>query len=249
MIAVLLGLSLTWVRAARQNARGAVCLANVSICLGAMAAYASDFRDAFPRAGRSTYEESFDIADYPLGYYSQARFWTIPMRGYLGGAIWTPAVSCPSDRLDRDRTLDEVIASHPVGWEFGSDYWLSYAMFTDPLLWRDGEDLTDPKWFRVVRHAEVTFPSLKAALVEERSAHLAPPKDYYPRDYQYSIRTAGSRPGAIPTIGFADGSVAAVRATDLLPGNKRAAGADDTPTPAICTPEGVRGRDVAARGR
>ncbi len=203
--------------------------------------YTADYKDEFPIQGEFRLLRSFNTSAYgEQDYYMQSVMWSIPANAYLGGGGASPSRFCAAPWVQR-MVRDDFPSHYPEGAVLASDFWMSYAMITDPAAWCEGGDITDPKYFRAVRLAEVSFPSQKGLLIEAHAWHLGldSSEGGPPRARVSIFRAAPASPFEVAT---ADGACRVNQFSDLIPG--WSFGTFGPERVVLSTPGGVRGIDL-----
>jgi prepilin-type N-terminal cleavage/methylation domain-containing protein len=176
VLAVLIAISIPVLGAVRSAARSAHCLSNTRQSAYTVAAYQADHRDVFPiSADRMNYADAFDYAGVRLPYASQLFLWSHAVRASTGGPKLDETRLCPGGTAYQTyvRSGDAAgnLAGTPDGATVGSDYWLSYALLSDPRRWTSTADPDNTTLLRAVRGTEVRYPASKGVLVEYAAQH------------------------------------------------------------------------------
>lgn len=164
IIAVLIGILVPVIGAARRKADGVSTTSMMRQASAALAIYAGDYKDAFPYLATPGQPD----APITVGQY------TIAHGGYFGiqTKFWTARIV--PDYLD---VLPKSVSLHdgkPSSWVIGpagseglrtSRYWLTHAAHAAPAFW-DDEPSTDTSLLRGMKLTDVAFPSQKATLLD-----------------------------------------------------------------------------------
>lgn len=244
ILAVVLAITLPFLSGARAMSVASRCLSNLRSCTQSVLLYTEDFRGAFPYLAQVRDDQrAFQNGGIWLPYYSQAGHWPLAMRGYQGVGESPVHASqlCPASSIARDILsggYDQYIQQYPPETVIPSHYWLTYAAFTDPTVWRPGVDPMLPSGFRSVRTDEVLFPGAKTLLSEPIAYHLGP-FDAPASDSPISLFSPAASASQFHAA-FADSSVRSVPFSDFhtLPET------NTLHTPTLATPDGIRGRDL-----
>lgn len=171
VIAVVLSLAAAGMMRTKRTAIATKCAANLRSSATAVLAYTGDYRDAFPIQGAFQLTQSFNTVAYGWrDYFDQSHLWTIPARSYMGDTGANPAQFCADPALQRENAAS-FITDYPEGSVLHSDFWVSYATFTDPAAWVDDGTPGDARHLRAVRMSEVVYSSQKGLLIEPHAWH------------------------------------------------------------------------------
>lgn len=245
-MAVVLSLVAGALRGARQTARATGCISNLRSCQQLFFLYSADYRDSWPFFARRRLADAFENGGYSLEYTMQALHWPMALRGYTGGRPLEPVQVCPYGPVAQAAfgaagDYVQYVGTLPEGYVHTSDYWMSYALVTDPRAWVQGGALTTP-FLRPVRVSEAAFPSEKGMVIEPRAYHLG--GDAVGFASAISIfRPEGQ--GNAYNIGFIDGHATARPVRGLVPGVPVAGVVPGETAPVLSTPGGILGVDIA----
>lgn len=241
IVAILTGLLLPAIRAARSSAREVACVAALRSYAQAVHAYASDARDLPPAARVVTPDDQFgwssngttvrldhDHGGFSLVQYEHQGWFSIYI---LARSSYLPieASYCPDQRSIAD-------PSGPGRYETSSmpNYWIPEVYYFRPAVYRDGTAWQDEASARGVQPlSRVRHPSHKVLTFERRVWHLAD---------QPTLHTA-IRSGRAASIAGADGSAIAWKTAENPVMVTNTALGHTNPSPWL-TPDGVLGRDL-----
>lgn len=164
IIAVLVGILIPAIGAARRKAEGVSTTSMMRQASAALTMYGGDYRDAFP------YLATPGQPDAPI----RVREYTIARGGYFGiqTKFWT-ALIVPEylEVLPQATALNEgkpsSLALGPASSAglYTSRYWLTHAAHAAPAFWED-EPATDTALLRGMRLTDVAYPSQKGTLLD-----------------------------------------------------------------------------------
>lgn len=242
VIAILLAVSLPALGHVRRVAQRVACEANIRSCSQALTCYARDHDDSLPMFAERRLLDAFTNGGYTLSYFYQSIHWSMVVRDYLTDRPLDEAQLCPSGPAFRTAfagsgSYTTYLSDYPASYTQPSDYWLGYTMFTAPDMWMPGGPIDNERLLRPVRFSEILFPSLKGVLVEPRTWHIADRRGEHP-----SLIDGSGAQGPF-AIAFADGSVASLRRSSLVPGYEDNGILPQYAAPVLATPFGARGRD------
>lgn len=191
IIAVLIGILVPVIGAARRKAEGVSTTSMMRQASAALSMYGGDYRDAFP------YLATPSQPDAPI----RVRGYTIARGGYFGiqTKFWTALIVpdylevLPQATALNDRNPSSL-ALGPADGEglYTSRYWLTHATHAAPAYWED-EPSADPALLRGMMLTDVVYPGQKGTLLDVRAGAFAEQNDQNEeRDIAY--------------IGLADGS-------------------------------------------
>lgn len=243
VIAVVLSLAAVGMMRTKRTAIATKCAANLRSSATAVLAYTGDYRDSFPIQGAFQLTQSFNTVAYGWqDYFQQSPLWTIPARSYMGDTGANPAQFCADPALQRENAAS-FITDYPEGSVLHSDFWVSYATFTDPAAWVGDGTPGDERHFRAVRLSEVVYSSQKGLMIEPHAFHLG-----FVPSVNGAMRPRVStfwQPSATMRFGVAtmDGASQTPMFEQIVPA--RVGGGFGPERVVLATPGGIRGIDIA----
>lgn len=165
IVAVLIGILVPVLGAARRKARGVDTLSMMRQATAALTMYGGDHRDAFPFfATPGKPGAPLTVGPYTFaqgGYFGvQTKFWTaLIVPDYLD--VYPEALALHDTRKPPTPALGRADAPGL----FTSRYWLTHAAHAQPAFWEDGA-VEEPSMFRGMRLTDVAFPGQKGLLLD-----------------------------------------------------------------------------------
>lgn len=246
VVFILIGLMLPTLRSARERARSTLCTAQLHQHMGTLVSYALDQQDFWPYPLGPRFTDPYTNQQLqlstPYGFYNYTwagSYWVAPIVSYYGMDPFDRSLDCPKSR---------ILSEAREAWGYSGRAWstareLSMAMLLDPeALGTQG--VWDQRLFRVQRHGDVMFPSLKSALFE--------PYPFHDDRAQWSDHTVVTPPPWRIAVAGCDGSSTIRSQSDCAPGVvfsqfrprfEGAARVQATMDSLRFTPGGVRGID------
>jgi len=231
-IAILLATALPSLTRMRHSANVAGSLSNLRQHTAVFTMYTNDWRDSFPWF---THPDAVVRLRYEHDLWLSVHYW-------FAYATWNTALA-PGyyDSNPNDDSLFPIGYGKSRGRESTrrvfTPYWYSSAFLADPLYWGYQTRRGKEQW-RATRSVEVRFSSKKALLYDSWTG------------FQQMGPSGLVDSNCAPPIGFVDGSARSIGFRSIRPGYWWGTGGGPVyaawlhDQPAMCTLDGVRGRDV-----
>lgn len=216
VLVILLGLAMSALSPTKSQAKQVACAAEIRSLQMIISSYAVDYKDMFPFAlHRGHPDGSFVIGSPSLevDYETAAALWHLPLLNAFGYRTFDRSLICSADSgtlPEHERMVERggsgVDPQKVAGTLVRK---LSVAMFLDPKALRRASPSWGPRSFKLARHADIVFPSSKASLYEAAPYHMTEfvPETHITPPFPWLL-----------IVGAADGSAAARRTSDVLPG-------------------------------
>lgn len=229
ILALLVSLILPALAGSKLAARGASSLSGLSQCLTAVAAYANDYRGAYPYGatpGDPFGPVAFRGAIYPL---KDACFH--PHVWYWGTLVWPDYLDAPRASLvdpEAESTAARTVALPATFIRLR--YFLTATTLAEPRFWVNPPMTFGPGWstmFRGLATHDVLFPGRKGVLLETM---FGTPSHRGPANAGYFV-------------GVADGAARQLPVANVLSAGFTAPPIVPIGTPILTTPRGLHGID------
>lgn len=235
---ILLSITVTGLRQARNRANETRCLAAQRDVARMAWLYVGDHDDRLPYVARHRrLNGAFEIGGWDFGFFEQTHYWTPALYPYAGIEHGGPnPLNCPMARGGWSLITwhGELYPSQfPDGTVTWSGYGYSTALFTGPALWWEHDPIVNASQLGPARASLVQFPAQKAMFYERRGLHL-----------HLSRRPPGEEPTGIPiTVSMMDGSAFVAQPHNLPAPVPNPFYPGYSPGPLENTRDGALGRD------
>ncbi len=156
---VLVVLTATTIRFARQNAKGSISLSNLRSHSQAIQMYVGDYNDTYPfftTPGFETGEVHGGGLDFPrISFFDAHRVWHIALSDAYFDSNARSKIFSPPDFVRLDGT----------NWPFYTPYLYACSFIAEPKYWNE-LTRTGPEQFGPTRASQVRYPSMKSLVIE-----------------------------------------------------------------------------------